>query len=61
LNQDQQENLENEVKTLKQIIEHQKSEIDSEKLKNREQNQHYQETIDELKDENGTLRDNLSK
>jgi len=34
------------VKTLKQIIEHQKSELDSERIKCREKDLQYQETID---------------
>ena len=61
LNQDQNENHENEVRSLKQIIQQQKSELDSQKLKSREKDQHYQEAIDDLKSENNTLRDNLSK
>lgn len=61
LNQDQNENHENEVRALKQIIDQQKGEIEREKLKSRERDQQYQETIDELKSDNHTLRDNLSR
>jgi|JI10StandDraft_1071094.scaffolds.fasta_scaffold2227247_1 chromosome segregation ATPase len=61
LNQDQSENHENEVRTLKQIIEQQKSELDSEKMKSRERDQQYQETIDDLKSDSNTLRDTLSR
>lgn len=61
LNQDQNENHENEVKTLKQIIEQQKVELDSERMKNRELSQQLQETIDDLKSDNTQLRDALNK
>ena len=61
LNQDQLENSDNEVKTLKQIIEQQKTELDSERLKSKEMNQNFQETIDELKSDNTALRDNLNR
>lgn len=61
LNQDQNENHENEVKTLKQIIEQQKGELDSEKMKGRERDQQNQEIIDDLKNDNHTLRDTLAR
>lgn len=61
LNRDQQETLENEIRTLKQIIEHHKSELDSEKLRNREKDQQAQESIDELKSENSAFREALLK
>lgn len=61
LNQDQNENHENEVRTLKQIIEQKTVELDSEKMKNREKDQQYSEIIDDLKSENTTLRDNLNR
>ena len=46
LNQDQSENSDNEIKTLKQIIDQQKSELESERMKNKEMTQQYQETLD---------------
>ena len=46
LNQDQSENSDNEIKTLKQIIDQQKSELQSERMKNKEMTQQYQETLD---------------
>ncbi len=61
LNRDQQETLENEIKTLKQIIDHHKAELDSEKLRNREKDQQAQETIDDLKNENTIFRETLLK
>lgn len=61
LNQDQNENHENEIRTLKQIIEQQKVELDSEKMKNRELNQQFQESIDDLKSDNTQLRDALNR
>ena len=61
LNQDQAENYENEIKTLKQIIEQQKAELDSEKYKNKEKDLQYQETIDDLKSDNTNLRDALNR
>ena len=35
LNQDQSENSDNEIKTLKQIIDQQKAELESERMKNK--------------------------
>jgi hypothetical protein len=61
LNQDQLENHENEVRTLKQLLEHQKSELESEKIRSRERDQRNQETIDDLKTDNNSLRDTLSR
>ena len=61
LNQDQAENNENQIKTLKQIIDQQKAELESERMKNKELNQQFQQVIDELKSQNTTLRDNLNK
>ena len=42
LNQDQAENNENQIKTLKQIIDQQKAELESERMKNKELNQQFQ-------------------
>ena len=61
LTKDQLENHENEVRSLKQIIEHHKNEIDSERMRNREKDQQNQETIDDLKTENVSLREKLNK
>ena len=49
------------MRSLKQIIEHHKNEIDSERMRNREKDQQNQETIDDLKTENVSLRENLNK
>lgn len=46
---------------MKQLLEHQKSELESEKIRSRERDQRNQETIDDLKTDNNSLRDTLSR
>ena len=42
LNQDQAENSDNEIRTLKQIIDQTKTELESERMKNKQLSQQYQ-------------------
>ena len=61
LNQEQGENHENEIKTMKQLLEHQKRELESERVRGREKEQQLQESLDEARNENSSLKDTLSK
>lgn len=61
LNQEQQENNENEVRTIKQLLEHTRRELESEVMKKREREQDFQETIEDLKNDNVSLKEALSR